>query len=446
MTAKPVKISFVSDDNDLSKGIAKAGGELDGFATDAQAAGAKAEAALAGVGDKADAVGSASSQAAGGIGDLGGALSLMPGPLGAVGAGMEAAAPAIMGVTGAADLLNLATTKFPALAKAQTVATNVLAGAQKALNAVMAGNPIALVVLAIVTLIGIMTALYAKNEAFRNLVDAVFGKFKQLIGQAVDKLGEFLSATRDKLGGAMDKFGSMREAIAGAVEKIREKLQAAGEKFGDLRSAAVNAIGSYSDGGGGVLGKVHGIVSAVGALPGIISDKAAGVFGPIRDAAVNAIGSYGPEGGGVLGKLHSIVSTLTGLGGTITSKAAGMWDGLGASFKGVINNMIRWWNDLSFHIDIPDKIPGLPDSFTISTPNIPFLADGGIVTRPTLAVIGEAGDEAVIPLDRLGGMGGGTNVQIMVTVAPTASPEETGRQIQRALDAYYRVGGRAATR
>ena len=418
MSAKPVKISFVSDGTDLAKGLAKAGGDLDGFAADAQSAGAKAEASLAGVGDKADAVGSATSQAAGGLGDLGGALSLMPGPLGAVGSGMEALAPAVMGVTGAADLLNLATTKFPALAKAQAAATNVVAGAQRALNAVMAGNPIALVVLAIVALISIFAVLYAKNEGFRELVNKVFGALKERVTEAVGKVGEFLSAVRDKLG-------------------------AAGDKFGDLRQAAANAIGSYSDGGGGVLGKVHGIVEAVSGLPGTIRDKAAGVFGPILTAAQNAIGSYGPQGDGVLGKLHSVVSTITGLGGTITNKAANMWDGIGSSFKGVINNMIGWWNNLSFSVDIPDKIPGLPDSFTISTPNIPFLADGGIVTRPTLAVIGEAGPEAVVPLDRYQG-GGSTVVKIYVTVAPTASPAEAGREIQRALDAYFRAGGRRA--
>ena len=442
MSAKPVKITFVSDGlADVTADLSKAGGQLDGFAADAQAAGSKAEASFAGVGDKADAVGSSASQAAGGIGDLGGALSLMPGPLGTVGAGMEAAAPAIMGVTGAADLLNLATTKFPALAKAQAIATHAVAAAQGALNAVMALNPIALVVLAIVALIAIFVILYKKNETFRDLVDAVFSKFKTLVQSAVEKLGDFLGAVRDKLGAAQEKFATMREAVALAVGVIREKLQAAGEKFADLRTAAQNAIGSYSDGGGGVLGKVHGIVSAVGDLPGVIRDKAAGVFGPVLTAAQNAIGSYGADGGGVLGKLHNVVSTITGLGGTITTKAAGMWDGLGASFKGVINNMIGWWNNLTFAIDIPDKIPGLPSSFSISTPNIPYLADGGIVNRPTLAVIGEAGPEAVIPLDRLGGLGG-TLVKIEVVVAPTANPEETGRQIQRALDAYYRAGGR----
>lgn len=445
MAAKPVKISFVADESDLTKSLAKAGGDLDGFAANAKSAGDKAEASLAGVGDKADAVGSASSQAAGGIGDLGGALSLMPGPLGAVGAGMEAAAPAIMGVTGAADLLNLATTKFPALAKAQAIATNVVAGAQKALNAVMAGNPIALVVLAIVALIAIFTALYTKNEAFRDLVDKVFSKFKALIGEAVDAMGSFLGVVRDKLNGAQEKFGAMRDAVGNVVATVREKLQAAGDKFGDLRDAARNAIGSFSGDGGGVLGKVYDIVSAITGLPGTIADKAAGAFGPLREAAAGAIGSFSGAGGGVLGQLHNIVSTLTGLGSTIASKAAGMWDGIGSSFKGVINNMIGWWNALSFSVDIPNAIPGLPNSFTISTPNIPYLADGGIVTRATLAVIGEAGPEAVVPLDRLAAVGGGGDVTFNLNgTFVGSSREQVGRWLADALGAYYGSGGARA--
>jgi len=32
---------------------------------------------------------------------------------------------------------------------------------------------------------------------------------------------------------------------------------------------------------------------------------------------------------------------------------------------------------------------------------IPFLAEGGIVHRPTLAMIGESGPEAVVPLDQM---------------------------------------------
>jgi hypothetical protein len=47
--------------------------------------------------------------------------------------------------------------------------------------------------------------------------------------------------------------------------------------------------------------------------------------------------------------------------------------------------------------------------------NIPFMAKGGVVSSPTLAVIGESGPEAVVPLDRYNsGMGGGNSVTINV--------------------------------
>ena len=45
---------------------------------------------------------------------------------------------------------------------------------------------------------------------------------------------------------------------------------------------------------------------------------------------------------------------------------------------------------------------------------VPAMAAGGVVTGPTLALIGEAGPEAVIPLDRMGSMGGDTTVNINV--------------------------------
>ena len=49
-------------------------------------------------------------------------------------------------------------------------------------------------------------------------------------------------------------------------------------------------------------------------------------------------------------------------------------------------------------------------------PNIPMLSEGGVVTSPTLAMIGEGGQsEAVIPLDRLGEFGGGSGQNVVVT-------------------------------
>lgn len=165
-------------------------------------------------------------------------------------------------------------------------------------------------------------------------------------------------------------------------------------------------------------------------------------FNDIRDKVTEVVGAYREGGGGALGKLHSLVQTISGLGGKITSATSGMWDGLKDSFRSAINAVIGWWNNLSFSLDIPNKIPGLPDSFTLSTPNIPYLADGGVVTSPTLAVIGEAGPEAVIPLDRLGGFGGGPlTIKIDLGAAEMAQLER-GRRVAADLRAYTAAGGR----
>ena len=50
------------------------------------------------------------------------------------------------------------------------------------------------------------------------------------------------------------------------------------------------------------------------------------------------------------------------------------------------------------------------------------LAEGGIVTRPTIAMIGEAGPEAVIPLGR-GGGGGGGNYYTTINISATLKDE-----------------------
>jgi hypothetical protein len=68
---------------------------------------------------------------------------------------------------------------------------------------------------------------------------------------------------------------------------------------------------------------------------------------------------------------------------------------------------------------------------------IPKMADGGIVNQPTLALIGEAGSEAVVPLDRMGGMGTTVNVNVAGSVI---SEGELQSVIQDALYNLNRSG------
>jgi hypothetical protein len=89
----------------------------------------------------------------------------------------------------------------------------------------------------------------------------------------------------------------------------------------------------------------------------------------------------------------------------IGGAARGMWSGITSAFRSAINTIIGGWNRLSFGIPGFDAGPIHYGGFKMSPPQIPYLAKGGIVSRPTLAMIGEGrAKEAVIPLDKLAGM------------------------------------------
>ena len=63
-----------------------------------------------------------------------------------------------------------------------------------------------------------------------------------------------------------------------------------------------------------------------------------------------------------------------------------------------VNALIKGLNKVSF--DIPDWVPAIGgNKFGFNIPLIPKLAQGGVIDKPTLAMVGEAGTEAVMPLE-----------------------------------------------
>lgn len=93
----------------------------------------------------------------------------------------------------------------------------------------------------------------------------------------------------------------------------------------------------------------------------------------------------------------AVVDVFRGAADLIGGIVSGIVDGFVSGFKAGVNLLIELINKA---IRLYNKIPLAPD-----LPEIPELANGGIVTGPTVAMIGEAGPEPVIPLNRLGGMG-----------------------------------------
>ena len=110
---------------------------------------------------------------------------------------------------------------------------------------------------------------------------------------------------------------------------------------------------------------------------------------------------------------------------------------------GAVNAIISAYNSIPLLPDIP-KVPtintgrlGGTNPTTGSKIVIPKLAEGGIVSSPTLALIGEAGPEAVVPLDRLQN-GGGITINVTGGLATSA---EIGESVVNALRAYSRSAG-----
>lgn len=144
----------------------------------------------------------------------------------------------------------------------------------------------------------------------------------------------------------------------------------------------------------------------------------------------------------IIEKGVSLVGWFKDLPGKVSSAVSGLWDGIKTAFRNALNWIIRAWNSFrlqfpSFDFDWNGPLPGgeiTVGGWTVDTPNIPLLANGGIVTRPTLALIGEAGPEAVVPLSR--GRGMGTTVHVHVTqplARATDIARVVGPAVQRAV-------------
>jgi hypothetical protein len=128
----------------------------------------------------------------------------------------------------------------------------------------------------------------------------------------------------------------------------------------------------------------------------------------------------------------------------IVNTVIGFFAGMVNAAIGAVNAIISAYNSIPLLPDLP-KAPTVPVpqlGKTSNTPapgrmSIPRMAEGGIVSSPTLALIGEAGPEAVVPLDRMA-TGGGVTINVTGGLATSA---EIGESVVNALRAYSRSAG-----
>jgi hypothetical protein len=129
----------------------------------------------------------------------------------------------------------------------------------------------------------------------------------------------------------------------------------------------------------------------------------------------------------------------------IVNTVIGFFAGMVNAAIGAVNAIISAYNSIPLLPDLP-KAPTVPVpqlGKTTNTPapgrnSIPRFAEGGIVTSPMIGMVGEAGPEAIIPLDQYNR--GGGNVTINVTGGLSTSAE-IGESVVNALRAYSRSAG-----
>jgi phage-related protein len=160
------------------------------------------------------------------------------------------------------------------------------------------------------------------------------------------------------------------------------------------------------------------------------------------------------------------IEILAGVFSWLWERTEGLREGIVGIFSGIfdgIKGALRMgWNGLIGIINpIIKKLRGLPGLSWLPAEGLPVwpedggggsqrerrfrnggvtrFAEGGIVTKPMIGMVGEAGPEAIIPLSKFNG--GGSTINITINASPLSSPADVGSAVVDALKAYERRNG-----
>ena len=260
-------------------------------------------------------------------------------------------------------------------------------------------------------------------EALEPIFDAAWDTLKTAIGGFVDYLLLCLGDLVDVLPDAIDlvtafltgDWEGMKEAGKNIVEGLwgglQERWEALKTWFGDLLTKWLDYIKAllgiqspstvFAD-----IGKnlIQGLIDGITGVWENLKTKVTELLNKLKE-------TFQTKFTEVKDKVLSLFDSLkTGL----KSKLEGVW----SSFKSFINKILGGVENMinkpvsalnklisklnSLKINLPEALGGGTIGFNISPFNsvsIPRLARGGIVDKPTLSLIGEAGREAVVPLE-----------------------------------------------
>lgn len=249
------------------------------------------------------------------------------------------------------------------------------------------------------------------------------------IDKTINKTNELKNKTTEAARKIREAFGNaragVREALKGLQEQISNTISNAittGIDFGSIRSAAKDAGTTFMAGLAESVAKAKVFADRLQQLlrAGLSKDALAQVAQAGADAGTAIADELLAGGAATIGQANDLVAaaqkaaidTGTLAGATYYNEGTVLAQQL---TKGITDVISKYKIKLSSPGLTEKQLNRLRNRFALDVDfvmsQVPALAQGGIVSSPTLALIGEAGPEAVVPLDKMGQMG---NVTINV--------------------------------
>ena len=279
---------------------------------------------------------------------------------------------------------------------------------------------------------GNLTALQKLSPELRDMIkggadlDTVMAELSKTFGGAA---AEAADTTAGKFQTLKIQMGELKEGIGASLLPVVESLLPFLQGMADWASKNPETFKIIAGAIGGVAISIMAINTAMALNPiGLI------VIGIGLLIAALAIAYRKFEG------FRDIVRI-------VVNNIAGNFEFMANAFITTINVLIKGINLVKFGKDIPSlssvSIGRMGGEGAAAGDggngfgNLTKMATGGIVTSPTMALIGEAGPEAVIPLNKAGGLG----MNITVNAGLVSTPDQIGQDIIAVIQKAQRRSG-----
>ncbi|VMY74598.1 TMP repeat family [Streptococcus pneumoniae] len=323
---------------------------------------------------------------------------------------------------------------------AHSVATGVATAATWAFNAALAvlTSPITWIIAAIAALIAIGVLLYQNWDTVVEFAKTAWQGLCDFVSGICQAIGEFFSGLWTKLQEIFEpigqwfgeKFQQAWDAIVNIFSGIGEWFSGVfqgawdaivniftpigswfGQRWADVTSALANIGAWFTDMFQKAWTGLTNIFSKLGSWFGErwadVTNALSSVsnwFGEMFTNAYNAVkDAFSSIGDFFKGVWDTVKSIFVNAGQMVGEAVGGAFKSAVNAVLGTIENVVNGFiGMINGVLGVVRNLPGLGWVGSVSTVSLPRLARGGIVDSPTIAMIGEAGKEAVVPLENTG--------------------------------------------